>query len=295
MAFYFYETIINEPVELSLLIAVFLTLFLFFFFCFNMRQAPVEKPEPLADLDEEEPVIQDYIPELSSPNDHKLDQVYEEPEELEELEAAEPELGSEIPEQKPVFVNPSPASDIRLAFGDDDIPYLVESSGLELVDGDLGEIVSFIQEADSIGSTDSTGSTDSADPAESEEPEELLEAFVEEAEPEVLLDTVSVEDVVLAESEMVAFDNAEVSYDVVEAAELEDISTSFGSITIFGQPFSCSLSNPELLYGAGNQVIYEQNGIHFINTHFDGEGIDKMLDNNFAKLVESVLTAAPRN
>ncbi|MDR0290005.1 MAG: hypothetical protein LBI06_03645 [Treponema sp.] len=46
---------------------------------------------------------------------------------LEELEAAD-----SLPEQK--------KSNIRLAFGDDDIPYLVESSGLELVDGDLGEM-----------------------------------------------------------------------------------------------------------------------------------------------------------
>jgi hypothetical protein len=254
MAFYFYESIVNEPVELSMLVAVFLTLFLFFFFCFNMRQITTDKGETLAEV-KEEPVIQEY-------------------EELEELEAVEPKVGSpkvgspkvgsEIPEQKTVFVNQSHASNIRLAFGDDDIPYLVESSGLELVDGDLSEIVRFIRGA------------------ETAESEKVLDIRpVEEAELEELPDTA-----------FVAEENDAVpSNDGIEAAELEDISTSSGadSIIIFRQPFAYSLSNPELLHGAASQVIYEQNGIHFINTHFDGEVTDKILDSNFAKLVESVL------
>jgi hypothetical protein len=259
MAFYFYGSIINEPLEMPVLVAVFLTVFLFFFFCFNMRQAPADKLEALAGVDEEEPVIQDYVPELASINDLENGHDYEE---LEELEAVEPEVGSpkvgsDIPDQKTVLVNPPQVSNIRLAFGDDDIPYLVESSGLELVDGDLGEIVRFIH---------------SAEPAE---PEELLDA-IPTAELEELSDTQFVEE--------------------IEAAELENISTSFGSITMFKQPFAYSLSNPELLQGAASQVIYEQNGMHFINTHFDGEGIEKILDDNFAKLVESVLMpSAPRN
>jgi hypothetical protein len=245
MAFYFYESVVNEPVELSMLVAVFLTLFLFFFFCFNMRQIPAGKLETLAKADEEEPMIQDYIPELPSVNDHESVEL-EDIEELEELEAAE--------DQKTVFVNSPPVSNIRLAFGDDDIPYLVESSGLELVDGDLSEIARFIHGA------------------EPSEPAELLEIVsVEEAEPAEPLDTVS-----------------------VEAAELEDISMGFvGNIIMFRQPFACFLGNPELLYGAANQVIYEKNGIHYINNNFDGEGI---LDSNFAKLVESVLSpSASRN
>jgi hypothetical protein len=250
MAFYFYESIINEPAELSMLVAVFLTLFLFFFFCFNMRQVPVEKEEIIAeadeDGDEEESMIQDQIPEILSLDDHENILVYEEPDELEEMEELEElAVAEEIDSAediKTVLVNPPPASNIRLAFGEDDIPYLVESNGLELVDGDLGEIVSFIQGAES-------------------------------AEPEELLETLSV----------VASD------DGIEAAELEDISTGLGGITIFRQPFAYFLSNPELLHGAASQVIYEQNGIHFINTDFDGDTAGKELDNDFAKLVESVL------
>jgi hypothetical protein len=258
MAFYFYENIIYEPAEVSMLVAVFLTLFLFFFFCFNMRQAPADKLKVPARVDEEkEPVIQDYIPEIPSLNDQESVELAE-LEDMEELETVE-----DLAEQKTVFVDPRHVSNIRLAFGDDDIPYLVESSGLELVDGDLGEIVRFIR---------------GAEPAE---PEELAE--IEPEELEVVFPFVSI----------VAVDDAAPSDDGVEAVELEDISTSFGSITIFRQPFAYSLSNPELLHGAASQVIYEQNGIHYINTSFDAEGTDKVLDSNFAKLVESVLASAP--
>jgi hypothetical protein len=288
MAFYFYESIVNEPVELSMLVAVFLTLFLFFFFCFNMRQATADKIEALAGLDEEEPVIQDYVPELPSLSNH-------ENEELEELEAVEPELGSpelgsDIPDQKTIFVNQSHVSNVRLAFGDDDIPYLVESSGLELVDGDLGEIVSFIQGAEP---TEPEEILDTI-PVEEAELEELPDVpFVAEAEPAALfpLESIIAVDGVAAENDVVS------SNDGIEAVELEDISMGFdASIIIFKQPFAYSLSNPELLHGAASQVIYEQNGIHFINTHFDGEGIDRVLDSNFAKLVESVLSSSsPRD
>jgi hypothetical protein len=262
MAFFFYGSIVNEPVEMPMLVAVFLTVFLFFFFCFNMRQAPADKLDALAGVDEEEPVIQDYVPELASINNLENGHDYEE---LEELEAVEPKVGSDILDQKTALVNPPQVSNIRLAFGDDDIPYLVESSGLELVDEDLGAIVRFIHGA-------------------------------EPTEPEELLDAISAEEAELEELSEAEFVEETASNDGVEAAELENISTSFGSIAIFRQPFAYSLSNPELLYGAASQVIYEQNGIHFINTHFDGEGTDKILDSNFAKLVESVLTpSAARN
>jgi hypothetical protein len=191
MTFYFYESVVNEPVELSMLVAVFLTLFLFFFFCFNMRQTPVEKPGTLAVLVEEEPVIQDYIPELSSLSNHE-----------------------------------------------------VGFSSLELVDEDLGETVRFIHGAEPI------------EPTESAIP------------PLVSMEAVD------------------------DAAELEDISSGFGanSIIIFKQPFAYSLSNPELLHGAASQVIYEQNGIHYINNNLNDDGMDKTWDSDFAKLVESVLS-----
>lgn len=80
-----------------------------------------------------------------------------------------------------------------------------------------------------------------------------------------------------------------------EPAELEDISAGHGGNFMISQPFAFFTGNPELLQGTGNQesgvsgeMIYEEDGIHYVNNdafkHRDGE-----LDNNFAKLVESVV------
>jgi hypothetical protein len=205
LIFAFNGSIVNEPMGLLALVAVFLTLFLIIFFCFNLRQ----------DATVEAQAITDYVLEI-------------EHEELEELEAVE-----DVPEPKAV-----PVSNVRLAFGDDDIPYLVESSGLELVDGDLDEIAHFMENA------------------ETEETTELEE-----------LEAVS-----------------------DEAAELENIAAGSGSIfTLFKQPFTFSPGNPELLQEAASPVIYEQDGIHYINNNLDSDNAGKELDNNFARLVESVV------
>ena len=73
--------------------------------------------------------------------------------------------------------------------------------------------------------------------------------------------------------------------------ELEDISPKFGGNTIFSQPFAFSLANPELLQEAGNEVIYEHNGIHYINNDAfnSGENTEREINNDFAQLVESVV------
>jgi len=73
--------------------------------------------------------------------------------------------------------------------------------------------------------------------------------------------------------------------------ELENISPKFGGNTMFNQPFAFSLANPELLQAAENEVIYERNGIHYIND--DAFNSDKNtgreINNDFAQLVESVV------
>jgi hypothetical protein len=282
MAFYFYGSIVYEPAEVSMLVAVFLTLFLFFFFCFNMRQVPADKLEAFAEPDEEEPIIQDSVLEYSSLNEY-------ENEDLEELEAVGPEVGSPKVDSEiaTVLLNPSRVSNIRLAFGDDDIPYLVESSGLELVDGDLDEIVRFIRGTE----PEELPATILVEEAELEELPETI--FVEQAEPEEFEELPLIVSITALDNAVVS-DDAAVSDDIIEIAELEDISTGFGGIlTIFNQPFTFSPGSLDVLHGAATQVIYEQNGIHFINTNFDAEGVDKILDSNFAKLVESVLASAP--
>jgi len=80
-----------------------------------------------------------------------------------------------------------------------------------------------------------------------------------------------------------------------EIAELEVISTgSGGNISILGQLFAFSPVNPELLQVAGNEVIYQRDGIHYISSEaFTGDGnTEREINNDFAQLVESVVNKA---
>jgi hypothetical protein len=59
---------------------------------------------------------------------------------------------------------------------------------------------------------------------------------------------------------------------------------------MFGQPFALTAGNPELLQGAESEVVYEKNGIHYINSNvFADDERREEIDHNFAKLVESVV------
>jgi len=73
--------------------------------------------------------------------------------------------------------------------------------------------------------------------------------------------------------------------------ELENISPKFGGNPMFSQPFAFSPANPELLQAAGNEVIYQRNGIHYINSDAftSDENTEREINNDFAKLVESVV------
>jgi hypothetical protein len=91
-----------------------------------------------------------------------------------------------------------------------------------------------------------------------------------------------------------------------EAVQVESVTGLGGGFFMFRQPFTFTPGNPELLQGAGNadivsadimsnadimsEVVYEQDGIHYINNNVfaDNERRDEF-DNNFAKLVESVV------
>jgi len=76
--------------------------------------------------------------------------------------------------------------------------------------------------------------------------------------------------------------------------ELENISPKFGGNSMFSQPFTFSPANPELLQAAGNEVIYERNGIHYINDDAlnSDKNTEKEINNDFAQLVESVVNKA---
>jgi len=75
-----------------------------------------------------------------------------------------------------------------------------------------------------------------------------------------------------------------------EAVQVESLTGSGGNFFMFSQPFSFTPYNPELLQRAEEEVVYEQNGIHYINSNvFADEQNEDELDRNFAKLIESVV------
>ena len=96
--------------------------------------------------------------------------------------------------------------------------------------------------------------------------------------------------IAFSESERVIFGGAGLIDEDLddEPAVLEDISA--GSVSIFWQPFTFSLHNLVLLQKAEDELIYEQNGIHYIsnNAFIIDRHTEEKLDNDFMKLVESV-------
>jgi hypothetical protein len=80
-----------------------------------------------------------------------------------------------------------------------------------------------------------------------------------------------------------------------EIFELEEISNCCdGGAFLFSRPFSFFPGNPQMLQGISydtqHDVLYEENGIHFINSSvFDSDYNGKELNDDFAQLVESVI------
>ena len=175
--FDYYGNIVNEPAEIPMLVAVFLTLFLIIFFCFNLRQDSTGETRSPDEDGKKKPVIREHLREAPLLSGHEY-------EELEELEAVVEES------------------------------YLAEFCGADIIPGGIAQV-------EAIG-------------------------------------------------------------------RLSGISML--------KPFTFSQSNPELLQGAedhddetADEIFYEQNGIHYINSNaFTNDNIEK-LDSKFAKLVESVV------
>jgi hypothetical protein len=80
-----------------------------------------------------------------------------------------------------------------------------------------------------------------------------------------------------------------------EIFELEEFSDGCDSSAfLFSRPFSFFPGNPEMLQGIAYDmqydVLYEENGIHYINNNiFDSDYNGKELNDDFAQLVESVV------
>jgi hypothetical protein len=114
----------------------------------------VEELEELAELvDEAEPAeAVEELEELTElPDEAEPAEAVEELEELAELlDEAEPadEAGLAAALEEPVIAEAQKQSNIRLVFGDDDIPYIVETSGLELVDEDIDSVLNIMRPDD---------------------------------------------------------------------------------------------------------------------------------------------------
>lgn len=80
----------------------------------------------------------------------------------------------------------------------------------------------------------------------------------------------------------------------IQAPQPEAVA-GFGGGTLFWRPFTYP-GSLELLYRAQNgeagisgDVIYEYNGIHYINSHIFNYAREQELDRNFSELVDSVV------
>ena len=110
------------------------------------------------------------------------------------------------------------------------------------------------------------------------------------------------EEEVVEEDISYSMESNDIVVDEVEVVELEDISAgSGGNVFIMGRLFTFSPGNPELLQvvessttGISGKVIYQRNGIHYINSEaFTGDGnTEREINNDFAQLVESVVNKA---
>ncbi|MDR2618006.1 MAG: hypothetical protein LBC62_03960 [Treponema sp.] len=142
----------------------------------ELAEAEPAEPEALEELAEAEPVEAEAVEELAEaePVEELSEAEPVEPDSLEELvEVDSPEELSEAePLKTPSKAENARPSNVKLVFGDDDIPYIVESSGLELVDEDIDKVMQTMR-------------PESDEPAELEELEELDDAesgIAEEAE-----------------------------------------------------------------------------------------------------------------
>jgi hypothetical protein len=129
-------------------------------------------------------------------------------------------------------------SNIRLAFGDDDIPYIVETSGLELVDEDIDVILNNAQTDDEPAALEELSEEEAGlyQAGEQEEPEELEELEeIEEVEEET-----SANRKVLSPLDI---NNIASQIEFSDTAEAKDEDSSLDEEMEIISPFTTMLSN----------------------------------------------------
>ncbi|MDR1929532.1 MAG: hypothetical protein LBQ44_02775 [Treponema sp.] len=265
------------------------------------------EPEELEELEELE-----VLEELEAP---------EELEELEELEDHE-ETGTAMNQGPPPLSDSAGGSgrakksNIQLVFGDDDIPYIVESSGLELVD-DPDEVMDNIRGEEEIeeleeleGELEEPGTGYMTEPGSRDSGRaESVEDIASQIEFEHSAGEEKEDDAEDEDLEIVSpfagmfspFDDDE-KEDVKPEAEgppvkdpgkLEELSS--GSMSLLYTPFQAGERvSPETLEPASpgeDGAIREQNGVNYVNEELKAPDpeTEKKLDPGFKNLVDEVI------
>jgi hypothetical protein len=249
---------------------------------------------------------------------------------LEELEEAgkpeEPVLSAdEIADVETELASQSrKKSNIQLVFGDDDIPYIVESSGLELVDDDIVSAMSNVSAEDEIGELEELDDDELGELGEpgtenepGEEPAPVSEA---PAGPAVLEDIASRiefsetgedadEEEIDGELEIVSpfatmlsrFDDDGVFRIAEDDDSTEKIKTSgrleelnAEGMSLIYKPFQNEeVQSPELIDSSGpaGTIIEERDGVNYVNeiVKSPDEETEKSLDPSLKNLVNAVI------
>jgi hypothetical protein len=244
----------------------------------------------------------------------------EELEELDETGTVEPAESAEAVEELEEFdetdtvatantADAQKSSNLKLVFGDDDIPTIVETSGLELVDEDVDSVMNIMRSDEEIGDLEEL------------EPEEL-EAMGEApaaAPPSPMDDLASRIEFSDSDDEDEDTDSFDMNIEIVspfsdnrepkrppaeapqdpnKTLKLEELESNYEMSLIY-KPFSAADTSPGILeHGNENSletvkaesIIEERDGIHYINeSALDAAESETKLDRDFKNLIDSVL------
>ncbi|MDR2184045.1 MAG: hypothetical protein LBO80_00030 [Treponema sp.] len=203
-------------------------------------------------------------------------------------------------------------SNLKLVFGDDDIPTIVETSGLELVDEDIDSVMNIMRSDEEVGELEEL------------EPEEL-EAIGEFPAPAPAAAPSSLADDLASQIEFSDLDDEDedtgsfdMNIEIVspfsrdrepdqavvpqgsnKALKLEELEPNYEMSLVY-KPFSATDTSPGILENEGGNsleavkaesIIEERDGVHYINeSALDfTAGNETKLDQDFKNLINSVL------
>ncbi|MDR2110587.1 MAG: hypothetical protein LBP32_04695, partial [Spirochaetaceae bacterium] len=260
----------------------------------------------------------------------------EEAEELESLEeAGDVAAGAEEPEELESLedagdANQSPKkSNLRLVFGDDDIPTIVETSGLELVDEDVDSVLNTMRSDEEVGELEDLEGEDLEDepgkdesPAPARAPRDVLADLASEIEFSAPKEPETGEEIDNRQVEIVSpFATMLSDFNPIQdgdspaetsrkkkprkiLSKLEELDAGYPMALVY-KPFSGQETvNAELNGtpetgepeknvepGPPDTVIEERDGIHYVNENIlnPSKETEKKLDPDFKNLINSVL------